>query len=323
MKALYSRKELRNNPFDGGELQVPLQRYLHRFLNERSKIGRMKHHERDFLFEAMLCIYDSGGGKAFDLFHIPEAEEFLFYWIILMHANITVVFEGKIPVENGRFLTKSEIKRNKNFFFRYLQVWRSRIASGEGIYLSIIKPEIKRKLQDWKNYAFLKNISPYALKKKEIYIYACFFDIYYNVKLYFDELPHPYIVQRISGFDVVFNVYSYIHIYSRHYIPNMNYDIGLSTNPELPGVDVEELPRSILALIEKKSKQIPLTQETEYCLFNYNGDKFILWLKYKLLNETKGYGFEVRSFYKCIAECDLAKFDNCENDAGREVDGEV
>ena len=130
-------------------------------------------------------------------------------------------------------------------------------------------------------------------------------------------------MQRISGFDVVFNVYSYIHIYSRHYIPNMNYDIGLSTNPELPGVDVEELPRSILALIEKKSKQIPLTQETEYCLFNYNGDKFILWLKYKLLNETKGYGFEVRSFYKCIAECDLAKFDNCENDAGREVDGEV
>ena len=56
---------------------------------------------------------------------------------------------------------------------------------------------------------------------------------------------------------------------------------------------------------------------------DYNGDKFILWLKYKLLNETKGYGFEVRSFYKCIAECDLAKFDNCENDAGREVDGEV
>ena len=67
----------------------------------------------------------------------------------------------------------------------------------------------------------------------------------------------------------------------------MNYDIGLSTNPELPGVDVEELPRSILALIEKKSKQIPLTQETEYCLFNYNGDKFILWLKYKLLQVSQ------------------------------------
>ena len=63
--------------------------------------------------------------------------------------------------------------------------------------------------------------------------------------------------------------------------------------------------------------------QTAHLLFNYNGDKFILWLKYKLLNETKGYGFEVRSFYKCIAECDLAKFDNCENDAGRTVVGEI
>lgn len=308
MKALYSRKELRDNPFNGGKLTVPLQRYLHRFLNERSKIGRMKHHERDFLFEAMLCIYDSGGGKAFDLFHIPEAEEFLFYWIILMHANITMVFEGKILVENGRILSKNEIKRNKNFFFRYLQVWRNRIALGEGIYLSIIKPEIKRKLQDWKNYAVQKKITPYALKQKEIYIYACFFDIYYNVKLYFDELPKPYVIKEICGFDVVFNVYSYIHIYSRHYIPNMNQDIGLSTNPELPGVDVEELPLSILALIEKNCNENPLTPETEYCLFTYNVDKYILWLKYKLLNETKDYGFEVRSFYKCIEKRDMAKF---------------
>ena len=318
MKALYSRKELRGNPFEGGELLVPLQRYLHRFLNERKKISRMKLHEKDFLFEAMLCLYDSGGGKAFDIFHIPEAEEFLFYWIILMHSNITMVFEGKIPVENGRFLTKNEIMRNRNFFFKYLQVWRNQIASGEGVYLSIIKPEIKRKLQDWKNYAAQKKVSPYALKQKEIYIYACFFDIYYNVKLYFDELPRPYVIKKISSYDVVFNVYSYIHIYSRHYIPNMNHDIGLSTNPELPGVDVEELPLSILSLIEINSKENPLTTETEYCLFTYNGDKFILWLKYKLLNETKDYGFEVRSFYKCIEERDLDKFSGSDNvyDAG-------
>jgi len=116
MKALYSRKELNGNPFDGGVIHVPLQRYLHSFFNKRKKIGRMKFHEKDFLFEAMLCLYDSGGGKAFDLFQIPEAEEFLFYWIILMHSNKKIVFEGKIPAENGRFLTKSEIKKNRIFF---------------------------------------------------------------------------------------------------------------------------------------------------------------------------------------------------------------
>ena len=59
-----------------------------------------------------------------------------------------------------------------------------------------------------------------------------------------------------------------------------------------------------------------MTTGTEYCLFTYNGDKFLLWLKYKLLNETKDYGFEVRSFYKCIEECDLAKFSGIEYDAG-------
>lgn len=310
MKALYSRKELKGNPFPDGELQIALQRYLHRFLNERKKISRMKLHEKDFLFEAMLCLHDSGGGKAFNLFQIPEAEEFLFYWIILMHSNIKMVFEGKIPVENGRLLTKNEIRRNKNFFYKYLQVWRNQIASGEGAYLSFIKPEIKRKLQDWQEYATKMKVSPYALKQKEIYIYACFFNIYYNVKLYFDELPKPYVLKKICGFDVVFNVYSYIHIYSRHYIPNMNQDIGLSTNPELPDVDINELPLSILALIEKYSKKKALTTDTEYCLFTNQGDKFILWVKYKLLNETKDYGFEVRSFYKCLEERDLVKFNN-------------
>lgn len=320
MKALYSRKELKGNPFVGGEIHVPLQRYLHRFLNERKKISKMKFHEKDFLFEAMLCLYDSGGGKAFDLFHIPEAEEFLFYWIILIHSNNKMVFEGVIPVADGRCLDSQEKKRNKSYFYRYLPVWRKRIESGEGAYLSIIKPEIKRKLQDWREYAVQKDISPYSLKQKEIFIYACFFNIYYNAKMYFDELPKPYVMKKICDFDVVFNVYSYIHIYSRHYIPNMNQDIGLSTNPDLPEVDIDELPLSILMLIEKYSKVCPLSSFTEYCLFSYKGDKYILWLKYKLLNETKDYGFEVRSFYKCISESDLEKFENYDYDTEGEVE---
>lgn len=229
-----------------------------------------------------------------------------------MHSNITMVFEGKIPAENGRYLSPQEKKKNKVFFYRYLPLWKKRIESGEGVYLSIIKPEIKRKLQDWREYAAQKHISPYSLKQKEIFIYACFFNIYYNVKMYFDELPKPYVIRKICGIDVVFNVYSYIHIYSRHYIPNMNYEIGLSTNPELPSVDIDDLPLSILMLIEKYCKVCPLSSFSEYCLFSYKGDKYILWLKYKLLNETKDYGFEVRSFYKCISESDLEKFENCE-----------
>ena len=135
---------------------------------------------------------------------------------------MTMVFEGRIPVENGRCLSSQEKRRNKRFFYGYLPEWKKQIASGEGAYLSIIKPEIKRKLEDWQEFAIHNKVPPYVLKQKEVYIYACFFNIYYNVKLYFDELSKPYVIMKICGFDVVFNVYSYIHIYSRHYIPNMN-----------------------------------------------------------------------------------------------------
>lgn len=42
---------------------------------------------------------------------------------------------------------------------------------------------------------------------------------------------------------------------------------------------------------------------------NYNTakDYYILWLKYKKLNETKKEGFEVRSFYRCELQRDLDK----------------
>lgn len=289
---------------------TPLKRYLHRFLYERKKISKMKLHEKDFLFEAMHCIYDSKGRKSFNLFRIPEASEYLFYWIILLHSNTTMVFDGKITAEDGSILTKKEVKKNKRFFYGYLQVWKKQIESRASVYFNVINTEIKRKLKNWKEYGVHNGLSAYAIKQKEIYIYACFFYIYYNVKLYFDEISKPYVMKIICGYDVVFNVYSYIHIYSRHYIPNMNIDIGLSTNPELPSVDINELPISILLLIENYAKVFPLTIETEYCLFTYLGNKYILWLKYKLLNDTKRYGFEVRSFYKCIEERDLTKFDN-------------
>ena len=142
-----------------------------------------------------------------------------------------------------------------------------------------------------------------------MFVYACFFDIYYHVQLYFDELPQPYVLRKINGLDTVFNVYSYVHIYSRHYFPNMNQDLGTVTlNPEIGLIDLDELPDSIFDLMERYNSSIPITSGTEYCLFTWQDSCFILWLKYKKLNETKDYGLEVRSFYKCTEERDLEKF---------------
>jgi hypothetical protein len=91
----------------------------------------------------------------------------------------------------------------------------------------------------------------------------------------------------------------------------MNLDLGdASMNPEMDAVNLDELPDSIFDLLEKFNASHPINNETQYCLFKWKGECFILWLKYKRLNGTGDEGLEVRSFYKCIKDEDLSKFDD-------------
>jgi len=81
-------------------------------------------------------------------------------------------------------------------------------------------------------------------------------------------------------------------------------------NPEIEVVNLDELPYSFLNMLDQYNRWRPISTTTEYCLYSYDGAKYILWLKYKMLNETKKYGFEIRSFYRCTKEADLLKFKN-------------
>ncbi len=140
---------------------------------------------------------------------------------------------------------------------------------------------------------------------------ACFFNIYYNVRLYFDEYKLKFDVQNINGFDVYADIYTYSHLINRHYFPNMNKGLGASMNDNIPGVNMRNLPNSLLNLVYLYSKQKQLKQAIEYLLFKINGDPYILWIKYGkigILQNRKG--FEIRSFYKCEQQFDLDKFDN-------------
>ena len=307
MKALYSRKELDHISFE--EMLVPFKRYFFKLQNHRKEIAKLKLHEKYFLFRAMRCYYKVTGVQIYNVYKVPELKECLFFWIILLHSNMTMVFDGFVPGPGNLPLTVKEKRQNKRFFYEYLQVWKNQIEAGKGVYMSIIKPAIHEKLNNWREYAGHVGLSLEALKQKELFIYACFFHIYYHVKLYFDELSQPYILKRINGIDIVFNVYSYVHIYSRHYIPNMNLDLGtVSLNPETGAIDLDELPDSIFSLLESFNDSFPLASDTQYCLFTWEDCFFILWLKPKVLNETKSRGLEVRSFYKCIEKRDLVKF---------------
>ena len=307
MKALYSRAYLDHISFN--DMLVPFARYLFKLEYQRKEILKLKFHERDFLFRAMHAFYEASGDERYNIYKIPELKESLFNWILLQHSNMTMVFDGFIPGPENKALTLYEKRRNKRFFYEYLGVWKEQVKDGKGTYLSIIKPALHRKLYEWVELAKTRCISPYAFKQKEVYVYGCFFHIYYHVRLYFDELPNPYVIKSINGIDVVFNVYSYVHIYNRHYIPNMNYRLGnASMNPEMDVVNLDELPDSIFGMLERYNDLKPITIHTEYCLFTWKGYKFILWLKKKRLNETKKEGLEVRSFYKCTSEVDLVKF---------------
>ena len=304
MAVLYPFRYL--NHIDAENLELPLKRYLFKYENQRNEIAHLKHHEKDFLFRCLKVLRNETDERAYDLFRIPEAKEFLFDWIVLNHSNQIMVFDGPIPGPYG-LLKPAEKRRNKRFFYEYLPVLKNQIQKGEGAYFSIIKPEIAKKIKGWEDWAGgdVERIK-YLIKKTE-YIYATFFHIYYHAKLFFDEKPKPYVIKRIGEFDVTFNVYSYVHILSRHYYPNMNKDIGITLNTELECLDLDYLPDEIMPLIEKHNQQCAITQSTEYLLYSYEKDFYILWLKYKRLNETGNNGFEVRSFYKCEEKRDIDK----------------
>lgn len=304
MPALYPFRVLHRIGTD--DLEIPLKRYLFKFEKQRNEISHLKYHEKDFLFMCLSVLCKATDGRAYDLFVIPEAKEFLFDWIIFSHSNRIMVFDGPIPGPYG-LLTPAEKRRNKRFFYEYLMVWKRQVREGKGAYISIIKPEIAKKIKGWEDWAAGDIERIKYLKKKTEYIYATFFHIYYHTKLFFDEKQKPYAIKRIGGFDVVFNIYSYVHILSRHYYPNMNKDIGITLNTELECLDLDYLPDEIMPLIEKHSHLCSLTQNTEYLLYSYGNDYYILWLKYKRLNETRREGFEVRSFYKCEEQRDLDK----------------
>ena len=304
MAALYPYKVLNHIKFK--DISVPAQRYVHKFVKQRNEVTKLKHHEKDFLFRVLETLHDADDSHPFNLFKIPEAKEFVFDTIILTHSNQVMVFDGPVPGPYG-LLKPNEKRRNKRFFYEYMAVWKNQVEKGEGAYCSVIKPEIRKKIKSWKDWTGTDLNRQKTLKQKTEYIYATFFHIYYRVKLYFDELSKPYVLENIGGFDIVFNVYSFVHILSRHYYPNMNQDIGISMNKEIECFDIEYLPDAIIDLIKKSNAQKALTANTEYLLCSFGGDNYILWMKYKRLNETKADGFEVRSFYKCEEQRDLDK----------------
>jgi len=302
---IYTRKELQVLFFK--ELSIPLVRYMHKYNNNEFK--KLKMHEKDFFFQHIKLLYVDKGCKivpAFNLRKIKEAEEYLFYTIILTYTYSYVDFDSASYNYRGK-IPANEIRKDKRFFYEYINKWKNQVSSKKGPYLSEIYIAINQKIKGLKTVKENTRISLQAYKKKCILIWAVFFHIYYKAKIYYDE-KKKYDEIMIDKFIVRFDIYSFIHIMSRHYYPNINLEAGISLNSMSSIINMEELPISVLNLIKQHTSFSYLTQKTEFLLFEIDGEKYIIWIKFR--NIENNAIFQVRSFYKCKEQRDLNKFSN-------------
>ena len=305
---LYSREELSNKSFIDSHAVV--QRYINKVFPRRKEFKKLKWHELDFLFQHMKIMKNNKGEYAFNLLEYPEAQNYVLYCIILIYgtSSFCIDFKQKVSDYTGVISSKRKAK-HQSFFYKKLNEWFDEFIKGSGPYYSVMKPMYERKIKellDWKNN---KAINSHTYANRVIYTKACFFHIYYFVRLYFDEYKFKANFRNIFGFDFYGDIFTYTHVLNRHYFPYMNLGNGASMNDDIPGVEIRNLPASLLDLVELHAKYKAIDKKTEYLLFRINCDPYILWIKYGKIGTLQNVeGFEIRSFYKCSEQWDFDKY---------------
>lgn len=308
---LYSRSALPNSFV---ECNVALQRYLHLFANERKKIAKLKWHEKDFLFQNMRSLIDSQGHHAFDLLDIVEAEDYVMYLLILLFASDGGIIDFKKEIKDHDGVVSE--KRKELYVNRYLsgmEKWSKKLENkGGDPYLTVLNPLYKRKYKELYSLYISNFITIDDFQKRVLYMKSMFFHTMYNARVYFDEKPNnsKYVHEVINGCDVYADIYTYCHVLIRHYYPLMNIDgIGGTINSNIKAIEMRDLPVSLLRLTRLHSEFSSLTPQTQYLLYEFEGEKYIMWLKYKNQgHKGKGKGFRISSFYKCLDFRDLDKY---------------
>ena len=308
---LYSRSELSQNFV---ESNVALQRYLQMFSYKRKEIAKLKWHEKDFLFQNMRCLFDNQGKPAFDLLNISEAEDNVMYLLILMFAadDGTIDFNKEIQDYYGVIPEK----RKEQYVNRYLvgiEKWSKLLNNtGGDPYLTVLNPLYKRKYKELEGLYLSDAINLDEFNERILYMKSMFFHTMYSARVYFDEMPNnsKCVHEVINGLDVYADIYTYCHVLIRHYYPQMNSEgIGGTLNSNIKAVEMNDLPVSLLRLVRLHSEFSCLTPQTQYLLYEFEGEKYIMWLKFKNLGyRDKGKGIRICSFYKCIHPRDLDRY---------------
>ena len=247
MKELYSIEELKTNH----EADIKMQRYLHKYNNDKKNFKKLKPHEKHYVFSWMPNIRDDNNVPIEDIYNLEIAEEYLFNKLILQYSDC-LDFKSPIMGPYG-YLTEDQIQKDKTKFEELYNKWIAVLSNPKGAYLPLIIYEINKKGK-----SIIGEIQRKRLNLK-------YFFIYYKAKYFLDSKKDKCCMTEINGHKLVANAYSYIHILSRHYVPDLDDVSSMGTlNADIKCIDIERLPPSILELIKKYHNHKEITTCDEY-----------------------------------------------------------
>ncbi|GEM67171.1 hypothetical protein SMI01S_07770 [Sphingobacterium mizutaii NBRC 14946 = DSM 11724] len=321
---IYNKFDLENKNIQF--LHSAVQRYLHVFHTDKKKFKKLKTHEKDFFFSNLIIFEEKKDcvpleleikfSKSsdlyyflqrkkllkfkYDLYDIQEADEYLFYRLILTYFK-NLYFQSPVKGPYGN-LTTSEIQRDRKYIERNLKSWLKILKSNSGRYIPFILNEYNRKVKILDKLRFEEKISSvdYLYKEKQLQLVS--FHIYYLVKFWFDNINTSYYKFIICGIEFVFDVFSYVHILSRHYMPSVNnFLVDVTFNTELDLIDIRNIPYSIEEILRHYSFIFPINIDDQYILLEFRKDIYILWIDYRTLDHLgiKSKVMQIRTFYKC------------------------
>lgn len=243
---IYSRRELKDLEFE--DCGVAMQRYLHKFMYDKKNFKRLKWHEKDFFFQHLQILRNYNDKKGFDLLTIPEALDYLFEKVIVIYASNGKIDFGRKTKDYDGVIKKKLRQKHQYLYWKELIKWKQSLEKGEGIYNSVILPMRNRKLKELDILFSSRIITKQAQIQRRNFIDTTFYHICYKAKCYFDELKEKRICKTIEGYEFYADIYTYCHVMSRHYFPQMNNGIGGTLNEDIPYIDIFELPTSLLLL---------------------------------------------------------------------------
>lgn len=307
---LYSKQQLETFQTQE-EKSIASKRYLHKV--HSGDVKKLLLHECEFLSSMLPYVYTDKDltKSAYDIYELNYCAEPLFKRLILTYLQNLDFLK---PVFNGvKNLENSEIARDKQKFEELFQAWELKLGpTYSDAFLHEIKIEYNRKIKILEDQFQNGLFGGRRLHERQILRQKLSaFYIYYVTKSFFRSHKSNFVAFPVAGSTFSINIYSYVHIASRHYIPEFNgIDPERSFNGELICINPFNLPYTLRDVIINYFDKAPANYmlNQEYMIFSQDADFYIIWWKHKKLTELNfQMGYEIRTLYKIEAPRDRQK----------------